>query len=318
MTGELFFDVALCAVLAGVAMAACAASDALDGAILFGLFGLLMATAWLRLGAPDLALVEAVIELIVILFFGVLGFLRRAVDAPPGAPPATTARSRWTGFAAGLPLALLVGAVLWTSRLWEQRSSLGLRVDAALTDGGIENPVTAVLLDFRSVDTLLEIAVLLLALVAIHAIEPRESDARAGRLLDPSRHGMPTLAWFARRVVPVGLLLATYLWYAGSSEAGGAFQAGALIAGMVGIAFMTDIMPWPRPEAAWARWTAAGGLVVFAAIALGLVLAGHAPLGYPEGGAKAFILGIEAVLTVAIGMTLGAIVVAVPGRSRFR
>ncbi len=44
---------------------------------------------------------------------------------------------------------------------------------------GVEHPVTAVLLNFRGYDTLLEIAVLLLALLVMLAVSPREEAAAA-------------------------------------------------------------------------------------------------------------------------------------------
>ena len=40
-----------------------------------------------------------------------------------------------------------------------------MQIDAAMAQSGVDHPVTAVLLNFRAWDTLLELAVLLLALL---------------------------------------------------------------------------------------------------------------------------------------------------------
>jgi uncharacterized MnhB-related membrane protein len=52
-------DVTLALTLVGVAWGALAAADLFKGVVLFIALGLLMALAWVRLSAPDLALAEA-------------------------------------------------------------------------------------------------------------------------------------------------------------------------------------------------------------------------------------------------------------------
>lgn len=69
--------------LVGVAWAALAAEDLFKGVVLFIALGLLMALAWVRLSAPDLALAEAGIGA------GLAGALllaalRRLSTPPPG------------------------------------------------------------------------------------------------------------------------------------------------------------------------------------------------------------------------------------------
>ncbi|MDP1647450.1 MAG: DUF4040 domain-containing protein [Rubrivivax sp.] len=54
-------DVPLATVLVWVAWRALASRDILEAVVLFIVFGLLMALAWARLAAPDLALAEAAI-----------------------------------------------------------------------------------------------------------------------------------------------------------------------------------------------------------------------------------------------------------------
>ena len=58
---ELAFDGALVLMLVLLAWRALAVRGLFQGAVLFIVFGLLMALAWARLAAPDLALAEAAI-----------------------------------------------------------------------------------------------------------------------------------------------------------------------------------------------------------------------------------------------------------------
>ena len=61
MTLALAFDLLLIAALLWSAARALTVPNAFRGVLLFIVFGLLMALAWARLGAPDIALAEAAI-----------------------------------------------------------------------------------------------------------------------------------------------------------------------------------------------------------------------------------------------------------------
>lgn len=316
--GAMVFDAGLCLVLTGVAVTAILARDALDSAVLFGTFGLLMAVAWLRLGAPDLALIEAVIEMVVILFFGTLGYMRRIVGQT-ARPRGSRLRRRQVhvGLGAVLLLASFAVAVVAANVAGGEAALAPVVAEQQEAHEVVGNPVTAVLLDYRGFDTMLEITVLLVALVGVVFLQPSQGIWPAGRIIQPERHGMPVLSWFAARAIPIGVLLAVYLWYAGASEAGGAFQGGAMFGGMVGVVFMTRLAAYPEPDAAWLRALAAAGTVVFVSVAVFMLALGNSFLEYPDGLAKPLILGIEATLTLSIGACLGSMVTLVPGRSRY-
>ena len=96
-------------------------------------------------------------------------------------------------------------------------------VAGQMAASGVRHPVTAVLLNFRGYDTLLEIAVLLLALIVILAAGIDTSSDRA-------RAANPVLQTMARLVAPVMVVVAVYLLWAGAFRPGGAFQAGAVLA----------------------------------------------------------------------------------------
>jgi energy-converting hydrogenase B subunit D len=61
MSPVLLLDALLVAILLWVAWAALASRDLFRGIVLFIAFGLILAMAWTRLGAPDVALAEAAI-----------------------------------------------------------------------------------------------------------------------------------------------------------------------------------------------------------------------------------------------------------------
>lgn len=59
MTLPLVFDVFLCAVLIGLAVRTLFSRTLFQGVMFFIVYGLVMALAWARLNAPDIALAEA-------------------------------------------------------------------------------------------------------------------------------------------------------------------------------------------------------------------------------------------------------------------
>jgi multisubunit Na+/H+ antiporter MnhB subunit len=111
--------------------------------------------------------------------------------------------------------------------------------------------------------------------------------------------------------VPLTLISAVYLMWIGSYAPGGAFQAGALLAGAGVLLFAAGFMrPW-APGSPILRAVAAAGLLVFAATALATSLLQGVMLRYPD-PAYTWIIGIEAVLTVSIAAVLAELFVDVP------
>lgn len=75
----LWFDIFLALAICTTAGLALVASDLFRAVIMFIVFGLLLALAWVRLQAPDIALAEAAIGagLTGVLLLDTLGYLRR-------------------------------------------------------------------------------------------------------------------------------------------------------------------------------------------------------------------------------------------------
>lgn len=207
---------------------------------------------------------------------------------------------------AGLRLAIgLLLLVLFTALAWVvfglSPDSSGLRpaVMEQMHSSGVEHPVTAVLLNFRGYDTLLELAVLLVAGLGVWSLAravPPTTEA-PGMMLDH----------LPRRLVPLMVLMAGYLLWRGATGPGGAFQAGAVL-GAAGVLLL--LAGWRLP-AHWQGWPLrvllVSGVAVFAGVGLAVVPWSGLLLAYPLSVVSALILLIEAVATLAIGATLVAL-----------
>ncbi len=176
---------------------------------------------------------------------------------------------------------------------------LSEQVTLKLDASGVSNPVTAVLLNFRAYDTLLELGVLLLALLgtwSLGAIPERR---------EPSRG--PVLDMLSRLLVPLLILVAGYLLWVGAHAPGGAFQAGSVL-GAAGVLLL--LAGW-RPDTRFTglplRMALVAGLGVFVVVGVVLILMGGRLLEYPPPFAATLILLIEAAATLSIGITLAAL-----------
>lgn len=284
----MLFDTVLAAAILGTATMALFLRDRVAAVSAFLAAGLLVALSWLRLGAPDVALAEAAIGA------GLTGaLLLRSARRVPIAQERALTSVQWLG--AAVPSLAVSGAILWTALSVKSTPVYPALVGESLSQSGVKNPVTAVLLNFRAWDTLLEIAVLFVALVVVAVAKPvRPRTAPLGPLMLP----------FARVVLPLTVLLAGHLLWQGGHAPGGAFQAGAVLAGG---AIALGLSGAVRPVG-WG-WQGVGmlalvGLGAFAFAALFAEFLTGALLGYPAGAAKIWIIAIESALTLSIAATL--------------
>jgi multisubunit Na+/H+ antiporter MnhB subunit len=237
-------------------------------------------------------------------------------------------------------VAAIAGVLVWaTLSLPLQSSGLQPQVMQTLPRSGVENPVTAVVLNFRGYDTLLEIAVLLLAALGVWSLARAEGQERTfeagrarllprrelappapqerrpiGKAAPPERRSGsapagPVLAAAVRLLVPLMIFFAGYLLWIGSFAPGGAFQGGALLGGAAVLVLLSDVGRRGLPPERWLRVGLVLGLAVFVAVAaIGLGRNGHL-LEYPAASAGSWILGVEAACLVSIGLTLAALFV---------
>jgi multisubunit Na+/H+ antiporter MnhB subunit len=311
MTPALVFDLLLCALILAVAAGAVAARDLFAAVVFFIVYGLLVAIAWVRLGAADVALTEAAIGagLTGLLFVGAasrLGGLGKTVEAVERSSRTATAL-RFALFAAG---ALALGAIL--STLPERAAGLRPLVERDLAASGVANPITAVLLNFRGYDTLLESIVLLVSLVGIWSLTPNHC---WGGGAGPKHHAKPegVLAYFGRILPAVAFLVGAYLLQTGADAPGGAFQAGTVLAAAWLLAIMAGLIEAPAVSSRRLRLLLAVGPAFFLLIGA-LTAFGGAFLRYPPGAAKALIVAIEALLAVSIAATLTLVILGPPRR----
>ena len=203
-----------------------------------------------------------------------------------------------------LLLVLAVAAGLGWTIFSLPRDSSGLTGPALaqLPNSGVTNPVTAAVLNYRGYDTLMEVAVLLLAVLGVWSVARAENEPA-------TQPASPVLLSFLRLALPVMLLVVGYLLWIGSFAPGGAFQGGAVLAAALILLRLAN----PGHTACWREdWLRIGlvlGLSVFIAVAAGVMAGGNKLLEYPRGHAGTLILLIESAALVSIGLTLAALFV---------
>lgn len=195
-------------------------------------------------------------------------------------------------------LAGLSAALAW-AYLAPGPEALGLahRVDAALAESGVKSRVTAVLLNYRAYDTLLECFVLFLGVATVWSLQPAR----------PVQHDPPVdpvLASLVRLLVPLMMLVGGYLLWAGSSQAGGAFQAGAILGGAGVLLILTSSRLLATLPKGLLAWGICLGPFFFLAVGVGAAVSGGNFLEYRRGAATMIIIALEVVAAFSIGLSL--------------
>ncbi len=305
----LAFDMILCLMIVGTAAAALLMRNALAAIVFFIVLGNLLGLAWLAMDAVNVAMAEIAIGAGVT---GVLLILTRQRLMALGDDLVSAEMPGWlrTGaLVACAGFAALIGSAVLSVA---PADDLGGSIAALMPGLGIENPVTGVLLAFRAYDTLLEAFVLLGALVAVWSLAPRGAwPQRPAALALAENGGHGVAAAFGRLLLPLALVMAAYLVWAGSDLPGGAFQAGTVLAGGLIIAAIGGAVSWPRADDRYLRVALVLGPAVFLIIGLAGVAQGRF-LFYPPGFEKALIVAIEYSLALSIGVTLALQVAGPP------
>jgi multisubunit Na+/H+ antiporter MnhB subunit len=313
MTLAWVFDAILAATVLGVAGWTIATRQTFAAVVGFVAYGLLLALVWVRLRAPDVALTEAAIGggVTGVLLLGAVARLRQAPAATPAEWPVVPLRLV-TGVLCAAVSAVLAATVLLL--LPEPGPTLAPQAAANLASNGVDNAVTAVLMAYRALDTLLEKVVLVLALIGVWSLAP---DAVWGGIPAPQRHARPddALVFLARLLPPVGIVIAAYLLWVGADEPGGAFQGGALLAAMWLLALIAGLTRAPAVSDRRLRLVLVAGPAVFIAVGLAGFALAEGFLAYPEGYAKPLIIVIEVAKMLSVAATLGLLVMGPPERS---
>lgn len=338
-----------------VGVAALYAPRRLTGVVLFLVFGVFLSSYWAVLGAPDVALAEAVIGTGV--SGALFGYVATALPDHGRQVTTTTSSSlrrrahtagqrsfvrggtslRWARSAFGV----LGGAGLGVGMAYLLTRAATAQLPAGTPDGpptaadgpglaeaaaqampttGVDHPITGVLLNLRSYDTLMEMVVLLAA-VAVGLAFLRDDGAASSAHssastpppeTDPDRehHSRPSalLTLYVKVVAPVALLLAAWLLFAGSSQPGGAFQSGAALAAVMILLHTSKLRTFSAGP--WMITILVVGVIAFLAVALGGLLFGDSWLLLRGPWAGTVTVALETLLAVSIGASLGVIFMA--------
>jgi len=287
------------------------ARDSLAAAVGFVAYGLLLTLIWLQLHAVDVALIEGAIGggLTGALVIAAAARLRTTEVASRVERPGAFTRLIAAVFS-GLVAAAVAICVLM---LPDPAPTLAPQVEANIAATGVGNPITAVLLAFRSMDTLLEAIVLVFALIGVWSLAP---DRVWGGRPGPRHHADPNgiLAFLARVLPPIGIVVGVYIFWVGADLPGGKFQGATILAAMWLLVVRAGLTDAPPISGTWLRIGLIAGPLVFIAIGLAGTLMAGAFLAYPDGYAKPFILAIEWALMPSLALTLALLLAGAPQR----
>jgi multicomponent K+:H+ antiporter subunit A len=234
----------------------------LTALIIVGAVGLVVALAFIKFSAPDLALTQLSVEVVtIVLLLLALYFL-------PAETPAEPSKSwRWRdGVHPAVAVLAGVGAaaLAWAVLTRPSHSFGGWFLEHSVTGGGGTNAVNVILVDFRGFDTFGEISVLAIAALGIFALlenlrlaTPLRDDA--GRRWDDDIHPL-IMATFARLLLPLALLVSAFIFLRGHNLPGGGFIAGLITAIALIMQYLANGVAWThaRLPAHTHPWIAAG------------------------------------------------------------
>jgi multicomponent Na+:H+ antiporter subunit A len=159
-------QVLLAAVIIGAALAASVVKRRFAAVVLLGAVGYGMGMVFVVQGAPDLALTQFAVETLSVVVFALV--LR---NLPDRFEPRTPAIATWLRvLVASIVAAGVFCLALVSSGARLPRSVSPGLIERSLTEGGGRNVVNVVLVDFRGLDTLGEISVLVVAGVGVVAL----------------------------------------------------------------------------------------------------------------------------------------------------
>ena len=228
--------------------------------IMVGGVGLVVALTFVWFSAPDLALTQLTVEVVMsVLFLLGLRWLPKRLpyeaDALPLRVSVRRLRDLIVSVVAGAGMAALAYAMMTRPA---PQSISPFYLDKALPEGGGTNVVNVMLVDFRAFDTFGEITVLSIVGLTVYALLRRFRPPREVIQLPPQQRAIPAdldtdlinprtaedtaLGYMAvpatlvRLLMPVAAVIAAYLFMRGHNEPGGGFVAGLVLS----IAFITQ------------------------------------------------------------------------------
>ena len=213
--------------------------------LMLSVVGLMVALAFARYSAPDLALTQLSVEVVtIILLMLALFFLPAQTRIESSSLRGL--RDFTLAVGSGVMVAMLVFAVL--TRPYDSISAFFL--ENSVPGGGGTNVVNVILVDFRGFDTLGEVTVLAIAAVGIFALldglrlfQPKV-DAQ-GRNWARDRHPL-ILATLSRVLLPMALLVSVFIFLRGHNLPGGGFIAGLVTAVALILQYVASGVQWTQ------------------------------------------------------------------------
>ena len=266
---------------------------------LVGGAGLVVCLTFLWLSAPDLALTQLMVETVttVLILLGLRWLPPRLRSVEQDKAEAVLTRTRRTrdfilAVAAGLAMAAISYLVLM---LPAGAGIGGFFLERSLSEGGGSNVVNVLLVDFRSFDTMGEIAVLGIVALTVYGLLRRFRPATESmalppqqtNLVDPAARQTPSEqvktgymlipGVYLRLLLPMILVCALYFFMRGHNLPGGGFVAGLVFSVGIIIQYMLAGTLWveSRLHLHPHRWLALG-LILAVVTGLGALV-----LGYP-------------------------------------
>lgn len=231
--------------------------------------GLIVSLAFARFSAPDLALTQLSVEVVtMILMLLALFFLPQ--NTPKESHPRRIVRD--------LSLAGIVGGVIGTinyAMITRPLDSIsGYYLENSQSGGGGTNVVNVILVDFRGLDTLGEISVLGIAALGIYKLIVRmrlymPSSDSTGRTWAAGRHPM-MLSVVSQSLLPLALLVSTYIFLRGHNMPGGGFIAGLITSVAIIQQYIAHGVDWIKDRLRINyQWMVAGGILMAALTGMG-------------------------------------------------
>lgn len=277
------FDLILSSLVFVTALVSMHSKKTAISGLFFVTFGFLSGLLWVRLGAPDVAMVEIILGAGVtsLLVFGLLK------EGERKSTPVPTGRKLWAGI---LSVLVFLYILFFTLNI-EKKEGLRALVYESLAFSGVNSPVTAVLLNFRAYDTLLEVGVITLVGLSIGMLG-------FSRVLHTWEDDL--LRVFSRAFLPLAAFFAIYLTYLGTFSAGGAFQGGSLLAGaLIFLTLTGHRLTVSQPLSVLLKVLA---MAVFLGFGLAFAIFGDGFLTFPQSLAALSIIFIE--LSIALSTAL--------------
>jgi multicomponent K+:H+ antiporter subunit A len=237
--------------------------------ILLSLCGLMVALAFTRFSAPDLALTQVSVEVVTIILL-VLALYFLPLDRPAPVSRIKGARDVAIAVLGGG----LVGAAAFAVMTRPYDTIASYFLTNSVEGGGGHNVVNVILVDFRGFDTLGEICVLLLAGLGVQAMLKgmRLPTPRAGP------HGLPwssqshplLLSILARLMLPLTAMVAVFILLRGHNLPGGGFIAALITAVALLLQYVASGVLWTEERITLQyRGLAGAGILIAGLVGLG-------------------------------------------------